>query len=158
MCGSIYTQISFTKYILQYYTTCGCLNPRMWTHRYQGLSNCTWIFNCTEGRHPQPSCCSRANCILVRYAFYNIDFIYFFIFWPLCVAWRILVPRPETEPRHTAVKAPSPNHWTAREFPTRLILMSLIRQFRWSVFFSFLGSLCLARNLSISSKLSNFLA
>ena len=29
----------------------------------------------------------------------------------------ILVPRPGVEPRPTAVKATSPNYWTAREFP-----------------------------------------
>ena len=29
----------------------------------------------------------------------------------------ILVPRPGIEPRSPAVKARSPNHWTAREFP-----------------------------------------
>ena len=26
-------------------------------------------------------------------------------------------PRPGIEPRAAAVKVPSPNHWTAREFP-----------------------------------------
>ena len=29
----------------------------------------------------------------------------------------ILVPQPETKPWCSAVKVPSPNHWTAREFP-----------------------------------------
>ena len=29
----------------------------------------------------------------------------------------ILVPRPEIKPAPSAVKAWSPNHWTAREFP-----------------------------------------
>ena len=30
----------------------------------------------------------------------------------------ILVPQPKTEPQDPAVKVPSPNHWTAREFST----------------------------------------
>ena len=42
---------------------------------------------------------------------------FYLLFWPYCVACRILVPRPGTEPRPMAVKAPSPNHWTAREIP-----------------------------------------
>ena len=33
------------------------------------------------------------------------------------MACGILVPRPGVEPKTSAVKAPSPNHWTAREFP-----------------------------------------
>ena len=42
---------------------------------------------------------------------------FFFFFWPRCTACRILVPRPGIEPGPPAVEAPSPNHWTAREFP-----------------------------------------
>ena len=38
-------------------------------------------------------------------------------FWPHLAACGILVPQPEIEPRTLAVKVPSPNHWTAREFP-----------------------------------------
>ena len=37
-------------------------------------------------------------------------------FLPRCVASGILVPQPGIEPRPSAVKAWSPNHWTAREF------------------------------------------
>ena len=42
-----------------------------------------------------------------------------FFFWPHCEACGILVPRPGIEPgpSPSAVKAPSPNHWTAMEFP-----------------------------------------
>ena len=43
--------------------------------------------------------------------------VQFFFFWSHCVACGILLPRPGIEPRATAVKAPSPKHWTAREFP-----------------------------------------
>ena len=37
--------------------------------------------------------------------------------WPHCAAYGILVPRPGTEPWSLAVRAWSPNHWTAIEFP-----------------------------------------
>ena len=48
-----------------------------------------------------------------------LKLIYFLIyFWLRHTACRILVPRPGIEPVPSAVKALSPNHWTAREFPT----------------------------------------
>ena len=59
----------------------------------------------------------------------------FFFFWPRLKACGILVPRPEIEPVHPAVEAPSPNHCTAREvpetriyfeFPPSLILVSML--------------------------------
>ena len=37
-------------------------------------------------------------------------------FWPHRVAYGLLVPRPGIEPGALAVRPPSPNHWTAREF------------------------------------------
>ena len=40
-----------------------------------------------------------------------------FFFWPRPAACGILVPQPGIEPRPSAVKARSPNRWTAREFP-----------------------------------------
>ena len=48
----------------------------------------------------------------------------FFFFWPRCAAYGILVPRPGIEPRPSAVRARSPNHWTAREFPRPSLLSS----------------------------------
>ena len=33
------------------------------------------------------------------------------------MACRILVPQPRISPGPSAVKAPSPNHWTTRELP-----------------------------------------
>ena len=44
-------------------------------------------------------------------------YLNFFFFG--CTVWLagILVPPPGIEPGATAVKAPSPNHWIAREFP-----------------------------------------
>ena len=38
-------------------------------------------------------------------------------FLPYRMACRILVPRPGIEPAPSTVKAWSPDHWTAREFP-----------------------------------------
>ena len=47
---------------------------------------------------------------------------FFFFFWPHHAACGILVPRPGIEPRPPTVEAWSPNHWTARELPTRNIV------------------------------------
>ena len=41
---------------------------------------------------------------------------FFLILWLCHVACGILVPWPGIEPRPSAVKAQSPNHWTTREF------------------------------------------
>ena len=38
-----------------------------------------------------------------------------FIFWLCREACGILASQPGIEPGHSAAKAPSPNHWTARE-------------------------------------------
>ena len=43
-----------------------------------------------------------------------------YFFWLSCSACEILVPWPGTELAPLAVKAPSPNHWTTREFPDGL--------------------------------------
>ena len=39
------------------------------------------------------------------------------------MAWGILVPQPGIEPTPLAVKAPSPSHWTAGEFPRGSVLI-----------------------------------
>ena len=41
----------------------------------------------------------------------------FFFFWPCQLACGMLGPPPGIEPRPSAVKVQSFNHWTAREFP-----------------------------------------
>ena len=46
---------------------------------------------------------------------FNLLFIYLFIFWLHFTACGIL--GPGIQPGSSAVKARSPNHWTAREFP-----------------------------------------
>ena len=48
-----------------------------------------------------------------------------FLFSPCRAACGILVPQQGIEPGPLAVKAPSPNHWTARAFP--LPLFSLLK-------------------------------
>ena len=57
---------------------------------------------------------------LIRILFFSF-FLSFF--WLHCVARRILVPRPGIEPGPSAVKAWTPNHWTAREFPQKTVLV-----------------------------------
>ena len=42
-------------------------------------------------------------------------FLAFVLFWPLCVACGILIPRPGIEHVPPSVEAQSLNHWTARE-------------------------------------------
>ena len=43
---------------------------------------------------------------------------FFFLIWPCLTACGILVPQLGTEPIPWAVKAQSPNHWTAKGVPT----------------------------------------
>ena len=43
--------------------------------------------------------------------------LFCFVFWLRRAACGTLVPWPGVEPGPMAVKAPSPNHWTTREFP-----------------------------------------
>ena len=44
-----------------------------------------------------------------------LDLGNFFFFWPCCAACGVLIPLQGIEPWPMAVKALSPNHWTARE-------------------------------------------
>ena len=53
--------------------------------------------------------------MLLLFLFFKFKKLFFF--WPCREACGILVPRPGIEPRPTAVKVPSPNQWTTREFP-----------------------------------------
>ena len=48
-----------------------------------------------------------------------------FCFWPRCVSFGVLVPQPGIEPWPSAVKALSPNHWPAREFPVFKWILAL---------------------------------
>ena len=49
----------------------------------------------------------------------GLSFLCFFLAYVAC---GILVPRPGTDPGPSAVRARSPNHWAAREFPRFKIL------------------------------------
>ena len=51
-------------------------------------------------------------------------FIWTFLFSPCHMAYGILVPQWGIEPAPSAVKAWSPDHWTAREFPMWTYLVS----------------------------------
>ena len=55
--------------------------------------------------------------------FFLFVFWVFFFFWPCCTTCRILVAWPGTEPEPPAVKAHSPNHWTARDCPLTDLLI-----------------------------------
>ena len=54
----------------------------------------------------------------------------FFYLWSHCTAYRILAPQPGIESVLSAMKAQSPNHWTARKLP----LPPCLPFFLWSGF------------------------
>ena len=56
-------------------------------------------------------------------------FFFFFSFWLCLVACGILVPQPGIKSRVLAVKEWSPNHWTAREFPSVSVFCFLVETF-----------------------------
>ena len=56
------------------------------------------------------------------------SYVTFFFFWLQCTACKILVPWPGIKPGSTAVKVPSPNHWTAREVAVSFILTCIRSQ------------------------------
>ena len=49
----------------------------------------------------------------------------YFFFWLHHTTCGILVPRPGIDSGPSAVKAQSPSHWTAREFPERLNIIRM---------------------------------
>ena len=57
----------------------------------------------------------------------------YLFFWLCHTARGTLVPRPGIEPRSSAVKARSPNHWTAREVPNPFFLNTPKRSFETTV-------------------------
>ena len=61
----------------------------------------------------------------------------FFFFWPCRVACGILIPPPGIEPGFPAVKVPSPNHWTMKEFPGRIIFYCIFFEFFSLALFEF---------------------
>ena len=65
----------------------------------------------------------RVQSAIISFFLYNLSVYLFIYFWPRCAACRILVSQPGMEPVPSAVKARSPNHWTARYFPVLLFLI-----------------------------------
>ena len=59
----------------------------------------------------------RVSTILHSFLFFSLPFPFLSFFVPHRAACGILAPQPGIEPTPLAVKARSPNHWTAREFP-----------------------------------------
>ena len=78
--------------------------------------------------------CSVCVCVCVCVCFYVYIYGFGGFFPPHCAPCVILVPQPGIEPTPFTVKAPSPNHWTAREFPIfvyfKLFFFFQIRNFR----------------------------
>ena len=86
LCGSSYTCIFFNKYILQYYMIRGCLNPRMWNHRYGGMTvKLHGDFWLRGGSGSQPPSCSRVNCIPSTHFLLNPYLSYISIIHPTLV-------------------------------------------------------------------------
>ena len=56
------------------------------------------------------------------------------LFWLCWAAHRILVPQPGSKPRPPALEVQSPNHWTARKFPTKRFK---IDHFDWVYIFEY---------------------
>ena len=61
----------------------------------------------------------------------QLDFylLLFFFFGCALATCGILIPRPEIEPRPSAVRVQSPNHWTAKEFPNLYLFPE--KQYGW---------------------------
>ena len=57
--------------------------------------------------------------------FFEVPRILNFFYWLLCTACEILVSWPGIKPMPSAVKAWSPIHWTAREFPNCFSLIKI---------------------------------
>ena len=92
--------------------------------------------------------CYGLNCVPLKFLCWHPDPQYlrmwlhlevrsFFFFWPHCVPCGILVSQPGIEPTPSAVKARSPNHWTAREFleirPLKRWLRQKMRSLGWAL-------------------------
>ena len=70
----------------------------------------------------------RVSFFLLFFSLSNMVFFGFvclFVFWPHRTVCEILVPCPRIEPRPSAVRTRSLNHWTAREFPSTMFLRSI---------------------------------
>ena len=64
-------------------------------------------------------------CLFIIFKMMMILFLFIYLFLPHRTACGILVPQPGIGPVPTAVKARSPNHWTAGEFPAFSFFLTL---------------------------------
>ena len=96
-------------------------------------------------------------CLIVSFNLYSalhqlplFQCHFFFIFWLHCTACGILVLWPGIEHRPSAVRAQSPNHWTAREFPMPFIYLFIyfFKELFIYLFLAVLGLRFCARALS----------
>ena len=74
----------------------------------------------------QRSCSDWAVIILITIKFFFVVFVVVVVvclFLLHCTVCGILVPRPGIEPGPSAVRAQSPNHWTARKFPLLCVII-----------------------------------
>ena len=61
--------------------------------------------------------------------------VFVFLFLASCMVCGILVSWPASEPGPSAVKALSPNHWTAKELPTPQLLWTFVCEYPCFQFF-----------------------
>ena len=78
--------------------------------------------------------CSSLNCPSDWLLFFFLMFVIYLFIWPCRRACGILVPWPGIEPVPSAVKAQSPNHWTAREFLIDCFLQAPFTFLIWPFF------------------------
>ena len=72
-----------------------------------------FFFFCHTSRHVDPSSLTRGRVWICIFYCKPLE-LFLVIYWPICAACGILVPPPGIEPRPSAVKTWSPNHWTTR--------------------------------------------
>ena len=134
--ASICLSVNFTLYILQRnlislhiyvfyiysHCTCMCICLRWHYHNtvFKMKNNCfccfNIIFNYAFIFFFTPQGKNVCQVALIVYTDAGVLFFQLFV-WPRFMTCKILVPQLRIKPGPLAVKAPSPNHWTAREFP-----------------------------------------
>ena len=94
-----------------------CCNPRHHSLLSKAQSESLLFPLVPESIYTSNTCLGAISTILQH----TYLFIYFNFFWQHHTACRILVLPPVMEHVTLAGRAPSPNHWTAREFPGNII-------------------------------------
>ena len=83
----------------------------------RGAANGAWVHRASPGRGSEQPHWGLQAISLDDLSLICSSASFFFFFWLRCSACGILVPWPGIESPPSAVKVPSPNHWTTREFP-----------------------------------------